>query len=225
LLSNSETLPLISLNVNNTTQFGLYSNTNAIFSGNNFLIQSPATFSLSGNNAASGKNLMCLDTLGNTSWGYTSTLRTADRISFQKEDGSEIAKFTTNGFLGIGVENPLRTLDIAGSAKMTGSCDITGNCSAFSFLSLSDKRFKKDIETLRNATPLVEAMRGVRFTWKDLSSSDIGVIAQELREILPEAVVGEEQLSVAYHKIIPILIESIKELSQRITKLESRSHP
>lgn len=224
LLSNSATQPLISFNINNTSLFGLYSNSNAIFTGSNFQIQSPATFTLGGNNASAGKNLMCLDSLGNTTWGYTSTLRTADTISFQRADGSQLANFTTDGYLGIGIDTPTRALDILGSAQMTGSCDITGNCSAFSFLSVSDKRFKRDIETLSNATPLVEAMRGVRFTWKDLSENDIGVIAQELREVIPEAVIGEQKLSVAYHKIIPVLIESIKELSERIKKLENRSH-
>lgn len=225
LLSNSATQPLISFNINNSNFFGFTSNYQGFFSGTNFQIQSPATFTISGNNAAPGKNLMCLDSLGNSSWGYTSTLRTADLISFQKADGSEIATFTTDGYLGIGIQNPMKTLDIAGSAQMTGSCDITGNCSAFSFLSISDRQFKRDIETLSNATPLVEAMRGVRFTWKDLSENDIGVIAQELREVIPEAVVGDKKLSVAYHKIIPVLIESIKELSQRVKELENRSHP
>jgi hypothetical protein len=56
--------------------------------------------------------------------------------------------------------------------------------------------------------------------WKDLSQNDIGVIAQELREVIPEAVLGDEKLSVAYHKLIPVLVESVKELNQRVKRLE-----
>jgi hypothetical protein len=231
LLSNSATQPLISFNIGNSNFLGFTSNYQGIFSGTNFTIQSPATFTLGGNNAASGKSLLCLDSIGNTTWGYISTLRTANTISFQKADGTAVAELNTSGTLGltgslgIGLLTPTRALDVVGSAKITGTCDITGNCSAFSFLSVSDKRFKENIETLSNATTLVERMRGVRFTWSATQETDIGVIAQEMREVLPEAVLGEEKLSVAYHKVIPVLLESIKELSQRIKILESHLHP
>jgi len=231
LLSNSATQPLISFNIANNSIFGLYSNSNAIFNGSNFQIQSPATFTLGGNNAESGKSLVCLDSFGKSTWSYVSTLRTADKIYFQKADGANVAELTTSGNfgisgnLGIGLLTPTTALDVVGSANITGSCDITGNCSAFSFLSVSDRRFKDNIETLSNATTLVEQMRGVRFTWNTTNETDIGVIAQELQEVIPEAVVGEQKLSVAYHKIIPFLIESIKELSQRVKELENHSHP
>ncbi len=221
LLSNTTgSNPLISFNIANSNFFGFDSNFNGTFSGSNFLIQSPATFSISSGNPEPGKNLMCQDFNGRSGWGYTSTLRTASHISFQNALGSEFARFTDTGFLGIGLSNPTKSIDTTGSVKVGGSCDITGNCSAFSFLSLSDKRYKTNIEPLTNAMTLIQSVRGVRFTWKDLSQNDIGVIAQELREVIPEAVLGEEKLSVAYHKLIPILVESVKELNTRVKRLE-----
>ena len=71
--------------------------------------------------------------------------------------------------------------------------------------------------------------------WRDLSSCDVGVIAQDLQGVLPEAVVGSEEwiegeeepkLSVAYHKITPVLVEVVKGLEARVIALEAqlRSH-
>ena len=52
----------------------------------------------------------------------------------------------------------------------------------------------------------------------------MGILAHEIEEILPEAVTRRENgyLAVDYEKIIPILIQSIKELSQKIKELENK---
>jgi hypothetical protein len=221
LLSNtSNNQPLISFNIANQTIMGFTSNSNAFFSGNQFTISSPASLAITGNNAAPGKTLVCLNSTGSATWGYPSTLATADFISLRNETGAEFARFTNTGRLGLGTTAPLQLLDVNGSANIRSACDITGNCSAFSFLSLSDKRFKTDIRPLEHATQMLENMRGVRFMWRDLSQNDVGVIAQEIQEVLPEAVVGQEKLSVAYHKLIPVLLESMKELHERVKLLE-----
>jgi hypothetical protein len=63
--------------------------------------------------------------------------------------------------------------------------------------------------------------------WRDLSFNDIGVIAQEVQETLPEAVQGTEvstlKLSVAYHKIIPVLIEVVKGLEDKVSTLQGQA--
>ena len=65
-------------------------------------------------------------------------------------------------------------------------------------------------------------MRGVRFNWLKDGSHDIGVIAQEVFESIPEAIVStnNSMLTVAYNKIIPVLIETIKDLQRRVEVLE-----
>lgn len=169
-------------------------------------------------NPIQGTSLQCLDLSGTAAWGYVSTLATANAITFSGTS-SEIARFTSDGSLGIGTTTPNETLDVNGTAA------FTGRVSAFDFLTLSDRRFKTNITRIENAGDLLDKMRGVRFMWRDLSSNDIGVIAQELQEVLPEAVLGLEdvnpKLSVAYHKIIPVLIEVVKDLQERVRYLES----
>ena len=168
-------------------------------------------------NPIQGTSLQCLDTIGTTAWGYVSTLATADIVTISGSSG-EVARFTSGGRLGIGITNPMDSVDVNGTAS------FTGRVTAFEFLSLSDRRFKTNITAIENAGEMLSKMRGVRFMWRDLSNNDIGVIAQELQEVLPEAVIGIEEinpkLSVAYHKIIPVLIEVVNDLQTRVRYLE-----
>lgn len=83
----------------------------------------------------------------------------------------------------------------------------------------SDARLKTRVRTLEGAQQILEGIRGVRFDWLT-GGSDVGVIAQEVAAVLPEAVHGETPLSVEYHKIIPVLIETVKELLGRVSTLE-----
>ena len=216
--------PAITFTVGKQPVFGITNTCNSFFSGSgNFLISTPATFALSGNGADVGKSLLSLNNTGLTTWGYVSTLAydpLAGRISFQSGVGSEVARFAHDGFLGLGTSTPSVRLDVNGSSKVSGNIDIDGSCSAFSFLSLSDRRFKEDIVPLVGAGDIIGRLRAVRFNWIDLSQNDIGMIAQELQDVVPEAVAGTTKLSVAYHKLIPVLIEAVKELQQKVTYLE-----
>jgi hypothetical protein len=94
---------------------------------------------------------------------------------------------------------------------------------AQNFFSVSDQRFKKNISTITNAGSMLKQIRGVRFDWRKDGSPDIGVIAQEVFEVIPEAIVSSmngSMLTVAYNKIIPLLIETIKDLENRVEALE-----
>ena len=65
-------------------------------------------------------------------------------------------------------------------------------------------------------------MRGVMYTRKDNNEKNTGVIAQEIKEVLPEVVHGDETLSVAYGNIVGVLIEAIKELKAEIEQLKGK---
>jgi len=84
----------------------------------------------------------------------------------------------------------------------------------------SDKRLKKNITNLSD--DYTSKMKPVSFAWKNNGSNDIGLIAQQVKSVLP-AVVHERKnniLGVQYHKLVVILIESIKIRQERINKLK-----
>jgi len=97
------------------------------------------------------------------------------------------------------------TLTVAGSIVASG--DITAS---------SDIRLKNNIEVIDDAVTKVQALRGVTFDMNGKRST--GVIAQELEAVLPEAVLDNEDgmKSVAYGNVVGLLIEAIKELTERV---------
>jgi hypothetical protein len=78
----------------------------------------------------------------------------------------------------------------------------------------SSRRWKTNIQTIENAIEKVMSMRGVAYDWKNSGKSDIGFIAEEVGEILPEIVAyeknGIDAQSVDYSRVVPLLIEAIK---------------
>lgn len=100
---------------------------------------------------------------------------------------------------------------------------VTGDITAFF---TSDRRLKDNITLLKNPLDRLTKLSGNTFTWNSnsgKSGNDVGVIAQEVSEVQPEAVTVRENgyLAVSYEKLIPLLIESIKELKREIDDLKS----
>lgn len=94
---------------------------------------------------------------------------------------------------------------------------------------LSDSRVKLNPSNIANSLGKVMSLNGVYFTWDEEKQTkykgrDVGVIAQEVEKILPE-IVNENKdgyKEVQYHKIIPLLIECIKDLKKEIDELKSK---
>jgi hypothetical protein len=96
---------------------------------------------------------------------------------------------------------------------------------AVDFSASSDERLKKDIKPVTFALQSIQSINGVRYRWIDESlskNSQIGVLAQDVEQVIPEAVtVGATGYkSVSYDRIIPMLIEAVKELKARVEELE-----
>jgi hypothetical protein len=121
------------------------------------------------------------------------------------------------------------SLGIGMAASATaGRIDATGDIVAYS---TSDERLKENIQPIQNALSKVENISGNEYNWKEefenihgFKGNDVGVIAQEIQKILPEAVIERDNgyLGVNYEKIIPLLIQSIKELSLKVKELENK---
>lgn len=92
----------------------------------------------------------------------------------------------------------------------------------------SDKNLKDNIKNIEAPLEKITQLNGVTFDWNDKQSlhegSDVGVIAQDVEKIIPEAVTTRDDgyKAVKYEKIIPLLIESIKELKARNEELEEK---
>jgi hypothetical protein len=94
---------------------------------------------------------------------------------------------------------------------------------AVDFNALSDANLKRNVCTLENALDLVGALRGVRFDWAHNNKPSVGLIAQEVQQIIPSLVHQTEAnlLSVSYQNIVAVLIEAVKELTAKVTALEN----
>ncbi len=163
-----------------------------------------------------------------------SGLRIAFGTNSNPFNNSTYMYLDNNGEIGIGTRNPSEKLHVSGSICATGSI---GSC--------SDERFKENIHDIDNALDRIEKIKGVEFNWKrdeypDYDFSDeeqVGFIAQDLKEILPEVVsVGSNGYhSIDYGKLTPVLVEAVKqlktdndrkdrqieELSQRLARIEA----
>jgi hypothetical protein len=118
------------------------------------------------------------------------------------------------GSVGIGKSNPAYKLDVVGDIF------ASGNVIAF-----SDIRRKENISNIESALDKVNHLRGCTYTKIGDASHKkyVGVIAQELQQVLPEAVSSDQEgmLSVAYGNITALLIEAIKELNVRVEDIAS----
>ena len=109
----------------------------------------------------------------------------------------------------------------------------------------SDKRLKHNIQPIENALAKVNSLNGMTYQWNELGRQhgwepdmeirEAGVFAQDVQVVLPEAVrlapfdndkgvskSGENFLTVKYEKIVPLLIEAIKEQQTQIEELKSQ---
>ena len=159
-------------------------------------------------------------------WYARSSLSTSASVRLQRSNGTLIGWFygdssynqgflTTAGAWGLKMDN-------------SGNFTASGNVTAY-----SDIRLKENIKPLEGALAKVLQLRGVQYTRKDTKEKEIGVIAQEIEEILPEVVhisnaTAQEKdkeeytdiRSVDYGRMVSILIEAIKEQQVQIEELK-----
>ena len=101
----------------------------------------------------------------------------------------------------------------------------------------SDRRLKENIKVIENPLDKVTSISGVTFDWTKefieknggedgyfMRKADVGVIAQEIVEVMPHVVAERTDgyLAVKYERLVPLLIEAIKSLSDKVEKLENK---
>jgi hypothetical protein len=129
----------------------------------------------------------------------------------------------------------------AAGLAVNGDITATGNITAY----FSDARLKKDLQSIDSAVSKVMSLTGYTYYTNDLGKEllnitkdekQVGLVAQDLQKVLPEAVKlapfdrdedgnsksGENYLTIQYEKIVPLLIEAIKEQQAQIEELKAK---
>tara|TARA_Y100000590_G_C15218087_1_gene825144 strand:+ start:62 stop:526 length:465 start_codon:yes stop_codon:yes gene_type:complete len=136
-------------------------------------------------------------------------------------DGATNVRLTNELMIGAD-SNPSVALHVTGEGYFTSN--ITAYYS-------SDITLKDNVRPIESAIFKVQQIRGVTFDWNEKSSKlqqekghDVGLIAQEVEKVLPEVVqIREDGIkAVAYEKVVPLLVEAIKEQQTLIEDLSNR---
>jgi hypothetical protein len=110
----------------------------------------------------------------------------------------------------------IKTFDI----DYNGNATLTGT-----FTESSSIRYKTNIETIKYGLDKVLQLRGVTYDKKDTGIRELGLIAEEVNEILPDVVIKNEEGepdSVSYGRLTAVLIEAVKDLQSQINELKAK---
>ena len=122
------------------------------------------------------------------------------------------------------------TLFVYGTSCLAGACTIGGVCTAVSFTTSSDSRLKKNIREIDYGLKDVMKVSMHRYEWDKedaLRKTDIGVIAQEIKEVIPESVLlaADKYYTVEYDKLVPVLWTAVRELKAELDELKVAAYP
>jgi hypothetical protein len=139
----------------------------------------------------------------------------------------------TNGNFGIGLTNPQQSLDVNGKVRIrvmdpdpgTGTPVHINSDGDLVKEGTSSKRYKKDIKDLKVNILNILKLRAVSYKWKESGKEDIGLIAEEVAELIPDLVIYDEEGrpdAVKYNKLPIYLLELIKEQQEKIDEQQKQ---
>jgi hypothetical protein len=125
--------------------------------------------------------------------------------------GNNIFVDTANERVGVGTTVPSSTLQVSGTITCI---DVN---------STSDVRLKENIHSIKDPLDKIMKINGVGFRWKENKDEAIGVIAQDIEEVIPEVVKNSGDVkTVNYNGLIGVLIEAVKEQQRQIEELKKQ---
>ncbi|WCK55440.1 tail fiber domain-containing protein [Aneurinibacillus sp. Ricciae_BoGa-3] len=161
-------------------------------------------------------------------------------LGWNQQSGSGAMELMNNGGTGNGGFNFWNAVGGGGGTfSKVAYITSTGQGYFNGTYSTSDERLKTDIVPIDNALEKVTQIRGVNYRWNEKyletyperDTPQVGVIAQEVEKVLPEAVTvmdnmdindGEEYKSVDYARLVPLLIQAFKELNDKVEELTKK---
>ena len=193
-------------------------------------------YALKTDNVASASKLQVARTINGVSFDGTQNITIADPSKLPLAGGTltgalgfpngiylsgltgSLGIATEHGYVAIGNSNTSYTYytSSVGAHYFFGSLTAQGDIAG-----LSDARLKENVEVIPNALDKVCNLRGVVYDRIDTGARQTGLIAQEVLEVLPEAVIDNgEHLAVTYGNLVGLLVEAIKELREEVERLK-----
>jgi hypothetical protein len=132
-----------------------------------------------------------------------------------------LAKLITTDGAGSGLDADLLDGLQASSFAQVAGATFTGTVIAPDFVTTSDLRLKSDIRQIHDALAKLQSLHGVTFHMAGADRRQMGLIAQEVKAVAPEAVIeAEGVLRLAYGNLIGLLVEAIKDLAHQVDQLK-----
>jgi len=154
--------------------------------------------------------------------------------------GTASGAFLTTGSNNVclGDDTQVPTATTSNSITLGNTAHTVLRCNVTSITSLSDARDKKDVAPIELGLEFVKELNPVKFVWDDRNEkgrhdvADSGFIAQDLKELedkyesadILKLVYDEnpEKLEASYGRLIPVLVQAIKDLAAKVEQLESK---
>ena len=131
------------------------------------------------------------------------------------------AKVTAQDGSGSGLDADLLDGIQASAFAQLAGATFSGTVTAPNFVSSSDRRLKSDISPITDALAKVQSLTGVTYRMAGSEVRQMGLVAQEVQTVAPEAVVeAEGLLRLAYGNLIGLLVEAIKDLAAEVDHLK-----
>jgi hypothetical protein len=203
-------LPVMEAFADNTVILGAYNQCDLVISGSKVGIGTCSpTVKLHVADSDGGR--LILQGVGGSGINWQLNSYTDGKLYIGNYGVADYVAVTPTGNVGIGSVSPAYKLDVTGTIRATG--DV---------IAYSDARVKENVLTLENSLEKVQNLRGVSYNKIGEPEKKIGVIAQEVLEVIPEVVSQDSEgtYSVAYGNITAVLIEAIKEQQTQIDELK-----